>query len=276
MKILASRRSLLTLLATATAAGAAAGTAPAAARAAASTDTYDSNTDLYAQPGLTEGDQYGRRFRRHATFDDDLVTAATFPQVAIIAPHGGGIEPGTSELCVAIAGYHPESFATDGPVYDYWMFEGLLGTGDAMSNSELHVTSTHCDDPVAESLCGGARRVISLHGCKPTDATGLVPPLAQSAAVLVGGLDTVLKQRLIAAYAAAGIHARDAAGTDLAGEHPDNIVNRNLSGAGAQLELTTPLRTAMFGINTRADRRKTTTEVFKKFVAATRAAIAAA
>lgn len=51
------------------------------------------------------------------------------PGPAVDAPHGGGIEPGTSELCLAIAGYHPASLAqTGGPTYDYWMLEGLLST----------------------------------------------------------------------------------------------------------------------------------------------------
>jgi len=53
----------------------------------------------------------------------------------------------------------------------------------------------------------------------------------------------------------------------------DNIVNRTLLGMGAQLELTTPLRSAMFGTNTRADRKNTTLGLFWNFVAATRAAI---
>jgi phage replication-related protein YjqB (UPF0714/DUF867 family) len=29
-------------------------------------------------------------------------------RTVILAPHGGGIEKGTSELCLAVAGYHPE------------------------------------------------------------------------------------------------------------------------------------------------------------------------
>ena len=43
---------------------------------------------------------------------------------------------------------------------------------------------------------------------------------------------------------------------------------------GAHLELTSPLRSAMFEVDTRADRKNTTTEVFRTFTAACRAAIA--
>jgi phage replication-related protein YjqB (UPF0714/DUF867 family) len=47
-----------------------------------------------------------------------------------------------------------------------------------------------------------------------------------------------------------------------------------LLAAGAQLELTTPLRRAMFRINTTADRKNTTRRLFWTFTTATRAAIA--
>ncbi|MCM4084720.1 poly-gamma-glutamate hydrolase family protein [Paractinoplanes hotanensis] len=59
-----------------------------------------------------------------------------------MALHGGGIEPGTSELFLAIAGYHPAGGATGGPVHDYWMFEGIRSSG----NAALHITSASCDD----------------------------------------------------------------------------------------------------------------------------------
>ncbi len=49
--------------------------------------------------------------------------------VAVIAPHGGAIEPGTSELVVAIAG-EELSFA---------IFEGAM----AAQNRDLHITSTN-------------------------------------------------------------------------------------------------------------------------------------
>lgn len=269
----ATRRAALTLLAaTAAAAGGAVPARPARARAAA--DVYLSNTHLYADRTLVAGTHYARRFRRHA-HDDSAAGHPPFPHTVVLALHGGGIEPGTSELCLAVAGYHPATLVARpaaGPAYDYWMFEGLL----ARDNGTLHVTATHCDDPVAVSLCAGAQRAVSLHGCGP-DVPGLPDnPLA----VLVGGRDTALKGRLIReltrAYepTATTVEVVDAAGGPLAGEHPDNIVNRTLNHAGAQLEITTELRGLMFGVNTRAGRKDTTTDVFDRFVAATRAALA--
>src|SRR5688572_17006698 len=166
-------------------------------------DLYASNTALYADPALGEGIDYGRRYRRHEAVDDSDSVACPFPDTVVLALHGGGVEPGTSELCLALAGYHPAGGVTGGVTYDYWMFEGLRSS----DNSALHVTSTHCDDPVASALVAGARRAVSLHGCTPSRA-GLP---AGAAAVLVGGLDATLKQCLLDRYAEAAVEAYDAA-----------------------------------------------------------------
>ncbi|MGI5239486.1 poly-gamma-glutamate hydrolase family protein [Dactylosporangium sp. CA-139066] len=255
------------------AAGGAALAAPAfGARVAAAADTYPSNTALYADPALVAGVDYGQRFRRHGVSDDsETAPSPALPAAVVIAPHGGGIEPGTSELCLAIAGYDPATMAATpagGPVYDFWMFEGLR----ASNNGVLHVTSTHCDDPVALALCGGVRRAVSLHGCTPQQA-GFADG---TAAALVGGADAALRSALRSALSAAGFTTRDAAGVgELDGDDPANIANRTLSGGGAQLELTTPLRQAMFTSFTRAGRRTSTTGLFWSFTAAVRSALAA-
>jgi phage replication-related protein YjqB (UPF0714/DUF867 family) len=235
--------------------------------AALTADLYPSNTALYADLTLLEGVDYGRRYKRHEMADDSLSQRYAYAETAVIAPHGGGIETGTSELCLAVAGYHPATLAATPPTYDYWMFEGLRPS----NNGELHVTATHCDDPVARSLCAGSRNALGLHGCTPSQA-GL-PSGAQ--AILVGGRNDTFKRHLMEALAAAGFSAIDAADREsLSGTEPDNIVNRTLPGMGGQLEITTPLRSAMFAVNTRPERGNTTTSVFWDFVAATRSALA--
>lgn len=238
--------------------------------AATTPDIYPSNTALYLDPNLVEGVDYGRRHRRHELFDHGLAHRCGVAKTTIIAPHGGGIEFGTSELCLAIAGYHPAGLELTPAIdvtYDYWMFEGLR----ASDNSELHVTSTNCDDGVAVSLCGGALNVLALHGCTTSQAE--LPDGAQ--AVLVGGRNAALKQHLLDELAAAGLTAIDAVDHDaLNGDDPTNITNRTLLGMGGHLEITAPLRLAMFGVNTRAQRRHTTTQVFWDFVAASRNALA--
>lgn len=231
---------------------------------------YPTNTALYADPALTEGVDYARRFRRHQWFDDDLTLRYDVSRTVILAPHGGGIETGTSELCLAIAGYHPAGLAptpAEGPVYDYWMFEGLR----AAKNDELHVTSTNCDDHVALALAAASLNAVSLHGCTTSQAE--LPDDTQ--AVLVGGCSTAFKSRLLSKLEAAGLHVVDAAAIPaLDGDEPTNIANRTLLASGAQLELTTPLRHAMFGTNTRAGRKNTTLPLFWSFATAVRAATA--
>jgi phage replication-related protein YjqB (UPF0714/DUF867 family) len=233
-------------------------------------DTYCSNTELYRDPRLVEGEDYARRFRRHERFDDDPAGNADFGKSVIIAPHGGGIEKGTSELCLAIAGYHPATLEVTPPgavTYDYWMFEGLR----PRDNAVLHVTSIHCDDGVALSLCAGALNALGLHGCTPERAE--LPE--GKAAVLVGGRNEPLKSLLLAAFRPTGIKAIDARPLDgINGDEVRNIANRTLLGMGGHLELTTPLREAMFDKDTREDRKNTTTVVFRTFVAACRQALA--
>jgi phage replication-related protein YjqB (UPF0714/DUF867 family) len=231
---------------------------------------FCTNTDLYADPDLAEGEDYGRRYKRHERFDDDLVQRVDPVKTAIIAPHGGGIEPGTSELCLAVAGYHPATLEVTPPggvTYDYWMLEGLRPS----DNDELHVTSTGCDDGVALSLCGGALNALTLHGC----TTKAAEQDEGTAIVLVGGRNQVLKQYLLEAFAVEHVNAVDGLPVRaLNGDDADNIVNRTLLGMGGHLELTTPLREAMFEVDTRADRKHTTTPVFWAFVRACRAALA--
>jgi phage replication-related protein YjqB (UPF0714/DUF867 family) len=233
------------------------------------------NSDLYAAPNLIEGRDYARRFRRHERFDDTLARTDETPKTVILAPHGGGIEPGTSELCLAVAGYHPANLPQNPPAgvtYDYWMFEGVRED----DNRLLHVTSTGCDDDMAVSLCAGSLNALALHGFSPK------PPdfSEDEQVVLVGGAtpDTtrnVLRDFVLAGLCDAGFDARKPGPEqgELNGDATCNIVNRTMLGLGAQLELSTPLRDAMFTKNTRPRRKHTTTEVFWTFVAACRDAI---
>jgi phage replication-related protein YjqB (UPF0714/DUF867 family) len=150
--------------------------------------TFDSSTELYADPNLAEGVYYARRHRRHERFDDTLAGTDDLPKATILAPHGGGIEPGTSELCLAVAGYHPANLPQlppAGVTYDYWMFEGVRELG----NAELHVTSIGCDDGVAVSPCAGSLNALALHGFRPGP-----PDMSEDdQVVLVGDGNTILR-----------------------------------------------------------------------------------
>jgi phage replication-related protein YjqB (UPF0714/DUF867 family) len=230
---------------------------------------FNFNSELYAHPSLAEGVDYARRHRRHERFDDTLARTDDLPRTTILAPHGGGIEPGTSELCLAVAGYHPASLPQVPPAgvtHDYWMFEGVRELG----NAALHVSSTGCDDGVAVSLCAGSLNALALHGFQPGP-----PDMSEDdQVVLVGGGNEVLKGYLLEGLRRAEFDARDAGQHgELDGDAECNIVNRTLLGMGGQLELSTPLRDAMFTEHSRPRRKHTTTQLFWTFVAGCRDAL---
>jgi phage replication-related protein YjqB (UPF0714/DUF867 family) len=231
--------------------------------------TFNFNSELYADPNLVEGVDYARRHRRHERFDDTQARTDDVPKTTILAPHGGGIEPGTSELCLAVAGHHPANLPQIPPAgvtYDYWMFEGLRELG----NAALHVRSTGCDDGVAVSLCAGSLNALALHGFRPE------PPdfPEDGQVVLVGGGNTILRGYLLEGLRNADFDARDAGQHgELDGDAKCNIVNRTLLGMGAQLELSTPLRDVMFTEHSRPRRKHTTTQLFWNFVAVCRDAL---
>jgi phage replication-related protein YjqB (UPF0714/DUF867 family) len=177
-------------------------------------------------------------------------------EIAIVALHGGGIEPGTSEIARALAG-REIARAVAGREFGLYCFEGLRPEG----NDELHIASHRFDEPTAVRLVKRARTVVAVHGCAGAYEV-----------VYVGGLDRHLRERLIAVLRQAGFEAERATG-DLAGCYASNICNRGRSGRGVQLEITEGLRLAMFeALSWRG--RERTTAVFERFVAAVRGVLA--
>ena len=136
--------------------------------------------------------------------------------VTIAAPHGGKIEPGTSEIARRIA-------AED---YNCYCFEGIKRS----NNSRLHITSHNFDEPAALKLIFTSKIVITIHAC--TGTAGLV---------YLGGLDTLLKNSTAAELEGRGIGV-SMKDSRLKGENPDNICNRGRTGKGVQLEITRDLR----------------------------------
>lgn len=105
--------------------------------------------------------------------------------IAIIAPHGGRIEPGTLEIATTIAG---DSLS-------FYAFEALRAAG---TRGSLHITSARFDEPQALALVGKAQKAVAVHGRADNG-----DPLT----VGVGGLDTVLRDEIAAALTAAGFDA---------------------------------------------------------------------
>ena len=137
--------------------------------------------------------------------------------VAVIAPHGGRIEDGTSEIARAIA-------ADD---FNLYLLEG---TRPSLNYRALHLTSHRFDEPECLRLLAACRFVVAIHGCDGRDQR-----------VLLGGRDVALKERLVAALAGERLVALGD-GHRFPALHPDNVCNRGATGSGVQLEITHPLR----------------------------------
>lgn len=166
-------------------------------------DTYACYADL------ASAEQEGVDYEKYSRVVDGA-------QVAVIAPHGGGIEPKSDAIAAAIAG-------TD---FSFYCFRGCKPA----KNGRLHITSHRFDEPECVALVAGHTWVLALHGCNEPGET-----------VYIGGLDAELIDDLAIAIAAAGISV-STTGHDYPGTNPANICNRGVSGRGAQLELTPDFR----------------------------------
>jgi phage replication-related protein YjqB (UPF0714/DUF867 family) len=137
--------------------------------------------------------------------------------VAIIAPHGGSIEPHTSATAAAIAG----------TAFSLYCFEGLRDR----KHCELHITSTNFDEPQCLELIARCDVVVAVHGLA-----------GRTRAVDVGGLDEPLRDAICQQLVRTGFNARIVTSGAHAARSAHNICNRGHSRAGVQLEITRPLR----------------------------------
>jgi phage replication-related protein YjqB (UPF0714/DUF867 family) len=167
--------------------------------------------------------------------------------IAVLAPHGGGIEPGASEIADAAAGGE----------HTFYAFEGLKPKG----NRILHMASTRFDEPLGLGAALRARLVVTIHGCAETRAL-----------VHVGSRDALVRERFRLCLEEGGFLVEDHPLSALRGHHPDNLCNKGRKGLGVQLEVSRGLRKRMFGsLEPGGERVKT--PVFDAFVTAVRRAI---
>lgn len=189
------------------------------------------------------------RHHRHGE-DYEILRLHRGSRLAVVAPHGGGIERGTSEIARALAGEE----------LSLYCFESRR----ALDNGRLHVTSANFDEPGCLSLVAASQQVVTVHGCYYG---------RHDRGTWVGGLDPVLGESIIEALRGAGFAAdRDSRNP---GVNPRNICNRGRAGRGVQLELAKGLRRQMF-VGLDPERRRQTTAVFQRFVAVLREVLLAA
>lgn len=163
-------------------------------------------------------------------------------KIVIIAPHGGGIEPGTSELSEHIAG----------DKLSYFNFKGVKNK----SNKDLHIKSERYDELQARSLVKSSDVAVSIHGEEGNDEK-----------VYIGGLNANLISELTTVLLESGFSVSKTLPARLAGKDPNNICNDCKSKEGVQIEISHGLRKKMFKDLTRKGRVEKT-EKFKQFVAA--------
>lgn len=142
-------------------------------------------------------------------------------EVFVIAPHGGWIEPGTSEITKTIAGND----------LSYYVFSGLKR---GRSHRDLHISSERFDEPNALELIAGTETVIGVHGMVDNE-TG--------EDVWVGGRDSSLSRAVTESLNAFGFTAiLRQPGQRLSGQATSNVCNRGKRTAGIQLEISRRLR----------------------------------
>jgi len=174
---------------------------------------------------LRNGHVLGRDFR--VAFGDSRIELCL-----LIAPHGGGIEPGTSDIMRAVA---------EVGGWAWYEFAGFLRKGN---KEALHISSTEFDEPTLIGMLPQTSFVLSFHGASET-----LEPL-----VYVGGKWSLGRQTMIASINSAsnehGLRAVDAleiaAAARLQGLDDSNITNRGKSGEGVQLEFSRGARNLLF------------------------------
>jgi phage replication-related protein YjqB (UPF0714/DUF867 family) len=166
--------------------------------------------------------------------------------LVVMAIHGGGIEPGTTEIAAAAAGRK----------HGFYSFTGTKPVG----NRTLHISSRLFDEPIGIHAATSAETVATVHGCKGRETT-----------VYLGGRDEFLKKTVKAALQEAGFTVAESG--RFPGISVQNICNRGRSGRGLQLELSRGLRGSFFvdpAMHDRSRRRAS----FYRFVDALQAAFA--
>jgi phage replication-related protein YjqB (UPF0714/DUF867 family) len=160
----------------------------------------------------------------------------------VMAPHGGGIEPGTTEIAEAIAG----------DTFSFYSFSGTKEKG----NRIFHIASDRFDEPGGLTLVKSSGTAVTVHGCEGNDQH-----------VCLGGLNDELVEKIAVSLKKAGFPVEEEVRSHLAGKRPNNICNRSKEDKGVQIEISHGLRKLMFkGMNRRE--RKERTRKFDVFVQA--------
>ncbi len=152
---------------------------------------------------------------------------ANIGRCLLVAPHGGGIEPGTSELLRAVAELGN---------WAWYEFAGFLRKGNVEG---LHIASTQFDEPTLTQLLPKTNFVLAIHGSQEQgDPVVHVGGLWDEGC---GGITAAIN----ASRSAHGIQAMEAP-AHMAGTDPASVTNRGKLGRGVQLEFSRSARNLLF------------------------------
>lgn len=139
----------------------------------------------------------------------------------IMAPHGGFIECGTSELADSVAD----------TIFWFYAFEGINKKNNF---TILHIPSTAFNESIWHSISSKVNFTLAIHGIKGD----IRDP------ILIGGRDLEGRDEFCRIFSLYGFRAIACSGGPYGGIHPDNVVNRNAKGMGIQIEIPRGLRNA--------------------------------
>ena len=168
----------------------------------------------YPQDKYKNFEELARNEMEGVDFDIELIDRNS--PLAVIAIHGGNIEPGTTDIARALAG-------------DDFSFYSFIGK-KSENNSDLHITSSNFDETRCLALVPRSEKVISIHGKRDEEEF-----------VMIGGLDDETAKRISDSLASGGFEIRPAT-ENVKGNSPENICNRCSSKKGIQLEISRDLR----------------------------------
>lgn len=134
--------------------------------------------------------------------------------VIVVAPHAGNIEPVTSTLAKEIA-------CDDHCLY---LFEGIM---DGNNFAELHITSTHFDEPQALQIVSQCNTAVAIHGRRDD---------GDPETIWLGGLHREMVARIENQLKSRGLRT-SSDGHCFPATDARNICNRGRSGRGTQIEV---------------------------------------
>ncbi len=137
--------------------------------------------------------------------------------VLVMAPHGGRIELGTTEITRSLAANQ----------YSFYSFQGIKNK----NNYSLHISSNNYQEPQALEMIHNSELVISIHGCRGGPEF-----------IIVGGKNRELRRLVINKLKSSGFKLPETIPQRLLGTRSSNICNQGKLQAGLQLEISEGLR----------------------------------